>query len=53
MIEPQMTTSQIDEAKHLVEAWRPHTVQELRTLAIPLPAAAPNGAPPRQCPAMT
>ena len=53
MIEPQMTTSQIDEAKRRVEAWRPRTVQELRTLAIPLPAAAPNAAAPRQCPAMT
>jgi TPR repeat protein len=50
MIEPQMTTDQINEAKRLVEAWRPRRVEELKTLEIALPAAP--GAPARPCPAM-
>lgn len=48
MIEPKMTTDQLNEAKRLVEGWRPLTVQELRGTAITLP-----GAPGRSCPAMT
>jgi uncharacterized protein len=53
MIEPHMTTDQINQAKRLVESWHPRTVQELKTIAIPLPAATPNGASPRDCPGMT
>ena len=48
MIEPKMTTEQLNEAKRLVETWHPLTVQELRGTAIALP-----GAPGRSCPAMT
>jgi TPR repeat protein len=51
MIEPQMTTEQLNEAKHLVEAWRPRKIEELKTLTIALPAAAP-GAVSRGCQAM-
>jgi hypothetical protein len=51
MIEPQMTTEQLNEAKRLVEAWRPRKVEELKTLAIALPAAAPGGTA-RSCQAM-
>ncbi len=47
MIEPQMTTEQINEAKRLFQAWHPRTVQELRAMTISLP-----GATPRQCPPM-
>jgi len=50
MVEPQMTTSQMDEAKRLVAAWRPRTVEELRTITIRLPASASNGSSPRNCP---
>jgi TPR repeat protein len=50
MIEPQMTTDQLNEAKRLVEAWRPRKAEELKTLEIAL-AAAP-GAAARPCPAM-
>jgi TPR repeat protein len=50
MIEPQMTTDQINEAKRLVEAWRPLKVEELKTLEIALPGAP--GAATRLCPAM-
>jgi hypothetical protein len=53
MIEPHMTTDQINQAKRLVEAWHPRTVLELKTFAIPFPAATPNAASPRDCPAMT
>jgi TPR repeat protein len=52
MIEPQMTTAQLDEAKRLVEAWRPRKAAELKTSAIELPAAAPNSTP-RRCPAIS
>ncbi|MDB5515219.1 MAG: hypothetical protein JWQ17_1977, partial [Tardiphaga sp.] len=51
MIEPNMTTDQLNETKRLFEAWRPRTPQELRAIAIALPAA--NGAAPRNCPAIT
>jgi TPR repeat protein len=53
MIEPHMTTEQLGQAKRLFEAWRPRTIQELKTMPIPLPAATPDGASPRNCPAMT
>ena len=52
MIEPQMTTEQLGEAKRLFAAWRPRTVQELKAIPIPLPPMAPGGASPRNCPAM-
>jgi hypothetical protein len=48
MIEPQMTTEQLDEAKRLVDAWRPRKVEELKAVAIALPTAATGGAP-RSC----
>ena len=32
MIEPQMTTDQLNEAKRLVEAWQPRKAEELKTL---------------------
>jgi hypothetical protein len=50
MIEPQMTTDQLNEAKRLVEAWQPRKAEELKMLEIALPAAP--GAPARLCPAM-
>jgi TPR repeat protein len=50
MIEPQMTTEQLNDAKRLVEAWRPRKIEELKTLAIALPAAL--GGPARSCQAM-
>jgi len=53
MIEPQMTTEQLGEAKRLLAAWRPRTFQELKTILIPLPPPAPGGASPRNCPAMS
>jgi TPR repeat protein len=53
MIEPHMTTEQIGQAKRLFEAWHPKTLQELKAIKIPLPAAMPNGTSPRDCPAMT
>jgi hypothetical protein len=52
MIEPNMTTEQLDESKRLFAAWRPRTAQELKAITIPLPAA-PSGASPRSCPAIT
>jgi hypothetical protein len=52
MIEPQMTTEQLTEAKRLFAAWRPRTLPELKTLAIPLPSMTPSGASPGDCPAM-
>jgi hypothetical protein len=50
MIEPHMTTAQLDQAKHLFETWRPVTIAELKSAAIPLPRAAPNGGPSHDCP---
>ena len=52
MIEPQMTTEQLGEAKRLFAAWRRKTLAELKTLAIPLPSMAPGGPSPGDCPAM-
>jgi TPR repeat protein len=53
MIEPNMTTEQLDESKRLFAAWHPRTAQELKAITIALPAAIPRGASPRACPAMT
>jgi len=47
LVEPKMTTDQLDAAKRLVDAWRPSQFADLKTLAIALP-----GAPARQCPAI-
>jgi TPR repeat protein len=47
MIEPHMTTEQLGQAKQLFEAWHPRTMQELKGMAIPLPASD------RTCPALT
>ena len=52
MIEPQMTTDQLEAAKRLFAAWRKRTLAELKTLAIPLPPMAPGGPSPGNCPAM-
>jgi TPR repeat protein len=46
MIEPHMTTEQLDQAKRLFEAWHKRTMQELRTLTIALPPAAQGNCPP-------
>jgi TPR repeat protein len=53
MIEPQMTTDQLGQAKRLFEDWHPMTIQELRTTTITLPATTPNGASPGDCAGMT
>ena len=47
MIEPHMTTEQLNQAKHLFEAWRPRTLAEVRamTIALPPPAAQGNCTP--------
>ncbi len=50
MIEPQMTSEQLGEAKRLVEGWHARTLQEIKGMPIALPAAA--NAPPRPCPTM-
>jgi len=52
MIEPQLTTDQLAEAKRLFAAWRRRTFPELKALAIPMPAAIPGGASPGNCPSM-
>lgn len=44
-IEPKMTTAQMDEAKKLVEAWRPRTAQELKSVTITLPNSQRNCLP--------
>lgn len=49
MIEPKMTTAQMDEAKRLAETWRPKTVQELKSMTIVLPGTSP----PRNCAPMS
>jgi TPR repeat protein len=46
MTEPHMTTEQLDQAKRLFEAWHPRTMQELRSMTIPLPPAAQGNCPP-------
>jgi TPR repeat protein len=45
-IEPKMTTEQLNQAKHLFEAWHPRTIQELKTMPIALPPAAHGNCPP-------
>lgn len=50
MIEPKMTSEQLNGAKRLVDAWHPLTIQELKGATIALPS---NGGPPRNCPAMS
>jgi TPR repeat protein len=47
MIEPKMTTAQLNEARRLFETWHPRTLQELTAITITLP-----GAPSRNCAAM-
>jgi TPR repeat protein len=50
MIEPQMTTAQLGEAKRLVELWQPRKFEELKAMTISMPASA--GAP-HNCAMMT
>jgi TPR repeat protein len=52
LIEPNMTTDDLDAAKRLVDAWRPQSVDALKGLAIPLPPAVKGGPSPGACPAM-
>ena len=52
MIEPNMTTDQIGQAKRLFEAWHKLSPQDVKTLTIPLPANPPSGAA-GNCPPMT
>jgi TPR repeat protein len=44
-IEPKMTTAQMEEAKKLVDAWRPRTAQELKSTTITLPNSTRNCQP--------
>ena len=53
MIEPKMTTDQLNEAKRLFDEWHALTVQELKTLTITLPQNSANGSPPHNCSGMT
>jgi uncharacterized protein len=48
MIEPKMTTAQLDDVKRQLATWRPHTFQELAVMPIALPATSPA----RNCPAL-
>ena len=48
MIEPNMTTEQMNDAKSLVDAWRPHSLADLKSLEI----AMPGDNPARTCPPM-
>jgi TPR repeat protein len=48
MIEPKMTTAQLDDVKRQIAAWRAHTFQELAAIPIALPATSPA----RNCPAL-
>ena len=52
-VEPKMTTDEMNEAKRLVEAWRPRTFDELKTLTIAFPPTTHGGASPRNCPPMS
>ena len=52
MIEPNMTSDDLDAAKRLVAAWRPRSFEELKGLAIALPPAARGAASPGECPPM-
>ncbi|MGD0640889.1 MAG: tetratricopeptide repeat protein [Roseiarcus sp.] len=51
-IEPKMTTDEMNEAKRQVDAWRPRTFEDVKTLTIAFPPATRGGASPRNCPAM-
>jgi TPR repeat protein len=46
MIEPKMTTDQLNEAKRLFDAWKPSTLQDVKTTPIRLPGGV-------ACPSMT
>jgi hypothetical protein len=48
MIEPKMTTAQLDDVKRHFASWRAHTFQELAAIPIALPAASPT----HNCPAL-
>jgi TPR repeat protein len=52
LIEPNMTSDNLDAAKRLVEAWRPQSLDALKTLVIPLPPAVKGGPSPGACPPM-
>lgn len=41
-IEPQMSAAQFDEVQRQLEHWRPHNVQELKSLTVTLPATSQN-----------
>ena len=45
-IEPKMTTEQLNQAKHIFDAWHPHGMEEMRTLTINLPPPAQGECPP-------
>lgn len=45
MIEPQMTTEQLNQAKQQLEAWRPRTLPELKTTTLPLPPPTQGNCP--------
>ena len=47
MVEPKMTTDQLNEAKKLFDAWHPSTLQELKATTLKLPGGS------AACPAMT
>jgi TPR repeat protein len=51
-IEANMTTEQIDAARRLVDAWRPRSFEDLKTLEIAAPAGSRGGDPARPCPPM-
>jgi TPR repeat protein len=51
-IEPNMTTEQLNEAKRLFQAWRPLGLNEVKALAIALPASMSSGSAPRTCATM-
>ncbi len=46
MIEPHMTTEQLNQAKQLFAAWQPRTMQEVKAMTIALPSAAQGNCPP-------
>ncbi len=49
-IESNMTSDELDAAKRIAAAWKPHGFDELKTLEIPLPPAARGGPSPGNCP---
>jgi uncharacterized protein len=48
MIEPKMTTAQLDDVKRQLATWRPRSFQDLASIPIALPATSPA----RNCPAL-